>query len=117
LFVAARANFDLGHTDAARATLKTARGFLGEVQDPEVVVLIELEEARQAGNIAALERLAKRTEREHMVDTNFDVRLELAKAELRAGRRASALARAEALAKDAGARGYGLVVREARAIR
>ena len=117
LIAVIRANVDLGRTDDARAALKTARGLLSAVEDPEVAVYLDFEEARHAQNIAALEQLVKRTEREKMVDANFDVRLELAKAELRAGRRASAVARAEALAKDAAARGYGLVVQEARAIR
>ncbi len=117
LIAVIRANFDLGRTDDARAALKTARGLLSAVQDPEVAVYLDFEEARHARNIGALEQLVKRTERENLVDANFDVRLELAKAELRAGRRGNALAHAEALAKDAAARGYGLVVREARAIR
>lgn len=117
LTLIAHAYADLGRTADARKALKDARQFLSAVEDPEVEVYLQLEEARLDGNLAALEKLIARTAREQMVGANFDARLELAKAELRTGRRASALARAAALAKDAEARGYGLMARQARALK
>jgi len=90
---------------------------LPDVQDPETAVYFEYEEARQANDLAALEKLIGRTEREKMIVANFDVRLALAKAELKSGRRDRALARAAKLADDAAARGYALIAKQARALR
>ena len=117
LTLIAHAYADLGRMADAGKALKDARQLLAGVEDPEVAVYLELEEARLGGNLAALEKLIARTAREKMVDANFDARLELAKAELRAGRRESALGRAAALAKDAEARGYGLMARLARELK
>lgn len=117
LLIVARANSDLRRPKETLDALKAARQLLPFVQDPEVAASLDLEQARADGNLAALEKLVARTAREQLVGLNFEARLELAKAELRAGRRASALARAQAVAKDAAARGYGLVVREANALR
>ncbi|HEX8253802.1 MAG TPA: protein kinase [Thermoanaerobaculia bacterium] len=117
LTIVAHANAQLGRKAEARAALETARQLLSEVQDPEVELTIELEQARQDGNVGALQKIAARTEKEKLVITNFDARLALAEAELRAGRRDRAVAVAASLAKDASARGYALIARRAVAVR
>ncbi|HEY0156499.1 MAG TPA: tetratricopeptide repeat protein [Thermoanaerobaculia bacterium] len=117
LTVVARAYADLGRTADARKALKDARALIGAVENPEVEFYLQLQEARLDSNLPALEKLIARTAEAKLVDVNFDARLELAKAELRAGRRDSALARAAALAKDAEARGYGLMASRARLLK
>jgi serine/threonine protein kinase/tetratricopeptide (TPR) repeat protein len=116
LIIIADANTTLGRPAEARATLKTARQLIPSVEDPEVPVAIDVAQARLDGDIPALEKLVAQTVREKLVEVNFAARIAIAEAELRAGRTAAARRRIAELATDAGARGYGLVVRRAQAL-
>jgi tetratricopeptide (TPR) repeat protein/TolB-like protein len=113
----ARANFALGRIDEARAVLKTVRGLMREVQDPEVGLYLDIEQGRVDGDVAALARVVTRAEREKLIEATLDARLTLAETELRTGHRDRALARAATLAGDAESRGYLLIAERAKALR
>jgi len=112
LVIVTRADRALGRMADARKAIVAAKTLLPKVQDPEVALRVEVEEAAVAGDVSALEKIAARALRDRMIDLHYDARLAAAEADLRAGRRDSARARAANLARDAKERGYGLVERK-----
>lgn len=114
LVLVSRANMALGRAAEARAAVAAAKKLLPKVQDPEVDLTVDLQEAAIAGNVEALDRIAARALRERMIDVHYDARLAAIEADRRAGRRDRARTRATELARDAKGRGYGLVERKSR---
>jgi eukaryotic-like serine/threonine-protein kinase len=117
LLLAARANTELGRAAEGRAVLAAIRKVMGEVQDPEVAIYLEIEQGRIDADPAALQRAVARARREKLIEAELDARLTLAQVELRSGGRERALSHAAELAKDANSRGYGLIARQANALR
>ncbi|HEX6640976.1 MAG TPA: tetratricopeptide repeat protein, partial [Thermoanaerobaculia bacterium] len=116
LLLAARANTELGRAAEGRNVLVTTRKLMSAVQDPEVAIYFDVEQARYDRDAAALERAVARAHREKLIEAELDARLALAQVELRLGHTVSARARAAALAKEATARGFGLIARQAGAL-
>lgn len=117
LLLAARANTEMGRAAEARSVLTTARKLMSETQDPEVAIYFDVEQGRFDRDAVALGRAVARARREKLIEAELKARFALAQVELRTGRKDAALARAAALATDASARGYGLIARQAKALR